>query len=797
MAYLWINAKYTTMKKIVTLFLVIFSAPIFSQNKPAIITINSNGILANTNSIGAIFCPTEKSNSSGFAVSENKLTDYISTIYRSGINIAGFTDGQLGVMSTSIRSDDFFLAGGFPGPFSDQGSINYKYNKVWSVKKWEIQSTINDYEDNQQIDNIPSLNILTWPGNKNPLSLELDGLDWNENNYAPFYDRNNDGIYNPFEGDYPVLEMNCKEKIPDEMLWSVYFSDYGSPEGLEVQKLIYAFQSDSIEQINNTLFVRLTINSYLDTLKQARMSLYNDFDLGCPLDDMVGTSESTNSIYAYNLTSEDLKSCYPNKSFKKATPNQSITILNKKMLGSMMSNPYGLSLSDTLTNLKLYDLMNNKWPDGTPLTYGGNGYNPNSTEFINYLYSESPTKSNGWSMAELAEVGLDIRLYVNLDLGDIYKDSPAIVDLAYTHHPADTSIAHYSNVDSMLEHIPMVQSFYERCFNSDELHQPCESDCVWPGDADRNGIVNNLDALHIGISKDTAGIRRLNTTKSWAPFTAEEWNNISAENINYKHFDCNGDGIIDAIDYQINVDNFYLKNKEFTEWGGYNDPGNELSFVSKKDIFGPSEIIELNIVLGQTDSISLAGLAFTVEYDETKLTLMTFNPLYVSIGSPDNSFELIQMEDGKVHIALVKTNNQEAKFKNANIGKMRFLTKNGVNEDFISIFKFSNYEQISSEGKISPLTASPKTISITKTISTKENLITRLHTFPNPTSNSFTIESNRDFNEIKLIDNYGNCYIMKLNNDQYSTENIPSGFYIIHAKDESGRIFVGKLIIIK
>lgn len=59
----------------------------------------------------------------------------------------------------------------------------------------------------------------------------------------------------------------------------------------------------------------------------------------------------------------------------------------------MMSNPYGLSLSDTLTNLKLYDLMNNKWPDGTPLTYGGNGYNPNSTEFINYLYSESPTKS--------------------------------------------------------------------------------------------------------------------------------------------------------------------------------------------------------------------------------------------------------------------------------------------------------------------------------------------------------------------------------------------------------------------
>lgn len=104
-------------------------------------------------------------------------------------------------------------------------------------------------------------------------------------------------------------------------------------------------------------------------------------------------------------------------------------------------------------------------------------------------------------MAELAEVGLDIRLYVNLDLGDIYKDSPAIVDLAYTHHPADTSIAHYSNVDSMLEHIPMVQSFYERCFNSDELHQPCESDCVWPGDADHNGIVNNLDALHIGDFK--------------------------------------------------------------------------------------------------------------------------------------------------------------------------------------------------------------------------------------------------------------------------------------------------------
>ena len=37
------------------------------------------------------------------------------------------------------------------------------------------------------------------------------------------------------------------------------------------------------------------------------------------------------------------------------------------------------------------------WKDGTRMTYGGNGYNPNSTDYTNFAYSGDPAKGTGWT----------------------------------------------------------------------------------------------------------------------------------------------------------------------------------------------------------------------------------------------------------------------------------------------------------------------------------------------------------------------------------------------------------------
>lgn len=73
-------------------------------------------------------------------------------------------------------------------------------------------------------------NIANWPGN-GEVAFGYDA------NLAPYHDVNNNGIYDPAQGDYPKF-------LGDEALWMVY-NDRGNaavanktPFGIEVQETI-------------------------------------------------------------------------------------------------------------------------------------------------------------------------------------------------------------------------------------------------------------------------------------------------------------------------------------------------------------------------------------------------------------------------------------------------------------------------------------------------------------------------------------------------------------------------------
>lgn len=84
----------------------------------------------------------------------------------------------------------------------------------------------------------------------------------------------------------------------------------------------------------------------------------------------------------------------------------------------------------------------------------------------------------------------------------------------------------------------------------DELCQ--QTDCVWPGDANGNGIANNYDLSNIGLGFGAAGPERVHFPNPsnpifWAPNLAENWGQ-HAGTVDYKHLDCDGDGFIDEMD---------------------------------------------------------------------------------------------------------------------------------------------------------------------------------------------------------------------------------------------------------
>jgi hypothetical protein len=68
--------------------------------------------------------------------------------------------------------------------------------------------------------------------------------------------------------------------------------------------------------------------------------------------------------------------------------------------------------------------------------------------------------------------------------------------------------------------------------------------CVWPGDANNDGIANAVDVLPLGLYYNETGPPRTSQGCFWECKIATEW----TPNPNVTYADCNGDGIVNAAD---------------------------------------------------------------------------------------------------------------------------------------------------------------------------------------------------------------------------------------------------------
>jgi hypothetical protein len=81
----------------------------------------------------------------------------------------------------------------------------------------------------------------------------------------------------------------------------------------------------------------------------------------------------------------------------------------------------------------------------------------------------------------------------------------------------------------------------------------CQLENVWPGDADADNVVQHFDLLNIGLAYRAEGPPRAEdmATSVWQGVFATPWSQNFANGLNYKHADCNGDGIVDEADAAV------------------------------------------------------------------------------------------------------------------------------------------------------------------------------------------------------------------------------------------------------
>lgn len=150
------------------------------------------------------------------------------------------------------------------------------------------------------------------------------------------------------------------------------------------------------------------------------------------------------------------------------------------------------------------------------------------------------------------------------------------------------------------------------------LAQDCiDADCVWPGDANQNGICNNVDLLWLTYAIFAEGSARENPSIDWTPQVAEDWANTFPDGINLKHADTDGNGQVEGGDAFSWTGHYNSTNDSFTGLMGSVIEGEDLYITSSNDNPNPGDTISLIINLGSEDNPiqDIVGIAFSVRLD--------------------------------------------------------------------------------------------------------------------------------------------------------------------------------------
>ena len=208
-----------------------------------------------------------------------------------------------------------------------------EYDKMYTITRAEVDEFLSHCDPVTGVVNtseyeIPS-SILNWPAHGDPSKGMSEYL-------APFYDRDNNGRYEPTQGDYPYYDIDnelCHSQVPtmdesiegsikgsiladqvikgDQTIWWV-FNDKGNSHtetggsaiGMEIRAQAFAFATN--DEINNMTFYSYEIiNRSTYTLTNTYFSPWTDVDLGYSRDDFVGCDVSRGLGYGYNGSNED------------------------------------------------------------------------------------------------------------------------------------------------------------------------------------------------------------------------------------------------------------------------------------------------------------------------------------------------------------------------------------------------------------------------------------------------------------------------------------------------------------
>jgi len=278
-------------------------------------------------------------------------------------------------------------------------------------------------------------------------------------------------------------------------------------------------------------------------------------------------------------------------------------------------------------------------------------------------------------------------------------------------------------------------------------------DSVWPGDANQDGIVNVLDVLQIGIGYNEKGISRTNASSNWEAQYTEDWQKWFANSVNYKHADCNGDGIINIGDTSAIKLN-YSKTHGTSSGNQFTSATDTilLYFDINKDTLFNKESVRIPIMLG-TDTMmasDIYGITFSIDYDplyiDTSTIKLDFNTSWLG-DITDTSLIAISIhltDSSMIDVGIVRTDHENISGF-GEIGGLSFIVIDNIDGKRTAAKKlklsFMNVFVVDSIGNAINIKALADSVSLLQS-ALRDHILLDNHVriYPNPNSGKFNVE---------------------------------------------------------
>ncbi len=504
----------------------------------------------------------------------------------------------------------------------------------------------------------------------------------------------------------------------------------------------------------------------------------------------------TNMAGTYTLTMYPIGNCGPvtktiNINFMPSPPPLSITG-NTLICGSL-----GASL--TVSGANTYT-----WSTGS------NASNVVFTPTVTTNYSVASTDANGcYNSASVAVNYSPVNLSIS-GSNIVCVGSSA----TFTLNGGTSYSLNSVNCANTVNMLPMISTVYTvtaanaaGCNDTQTLNVYVNTGCadVWPGDANSDGMANNLDILELGLHLTQTGAARATSANLWQSYFANNWIGLISNGQNVNHSDCNGDGIIDQNDTLAIYNNYNLTHA-FKNAVTVANP--QLNITPDQNFVQSGQWGSASIYLGDSaNQISnVNGIAFTLNFDNSFIQqdsiYLEYPASFLNAGNHNLHFRKKHFVNGLIYTATTHTNNIAVN-GNGKVAIFHFKVSPALNFDTLFNFNLLNANLSNANGVIFPLSVNATNtvvIGNTAPVGIKENLNNNnnILIFPNPANGLITIKNTKEIQKMEVMNVAGQilmCEPGKSKTQQLMLDYFAEGIYFVKIYNSDNSIAWKKVVV--